>query len=470
VVLMARMEPAGKPADAPRLVERVGAEASNASTAGASGKSGAAGQTATTAPGAASGWPTPAMMRVARAGEYRDAAVGLVRNLANPQSERSSQFRRYLTLLRGGAASDAAFEECFFGSFDALYTAAAQSPARGAPAIELEAPMAAVATARDLPWDRAVLAVGDLLVRAVPWNTVAAELHFRAVLEGHPDDATALRGIALARELDHRVEDAAELWTQSLAAAPDDRVTPMLDGWSRLDRFRLAVGTRRGWEDPLPEQVAAARELFARALAPDPAAPSSPHALHGFGATFLFARTGFDPGVAALERAARLLPGDDEIAADLVLLRAHAGDEDGAWELRRQRLLDRAAPDLDGQVEKLLAEEALHAANQLLLVDQKPTEAMALVRGAAAEVRNPDTRKQLQDVLGQMEQVATKLADSGLYERFIDDFKQAKTLAGQRRFAEARKLLEPYAAETVDPVVRDPARDALRQIDQVDHH
>ena len=454
---MSRMEAAGRGDDPPRLIERVGSAATGSAPAA--------------------------------------AAIGLVRHLANPRSERSSQLRRYLTLLRGGAPADAAFEECFFASFEAISAEVTQVAARGGAApIELAAQAPALSPARELPYDRAVLALGELLLRAVPWNTVAAEIHFRAVLEQRPNDAVALRDVARARDLDDRDEDAAALWQQSIAAAPDDRVTLMLAGWSRLDHFRSSVKTRRGWEDPLPDEVAAARDLFTRAIAPapgeaQPPAPSShhadhgkpqhdvappigadasPHALHGFGATYLFATDRLDPGIAALERAARALPADDEIAADLILLHAHAGNQNLSWEMRRERLLGRAAPELDAMVEKLLAEEALHAAKELLLVEQKPESAIALVRDAAAEVRDPATRQEIEGVLAQMEQVAAKLTSDAVYERFNVDYEKARGLVAERRFAEARRLIEPYAAETMDPLVRQEAKKVLGMIDQVD--
>ena len=119
-------------------------------------------------------------------------------------------------------------------------------------------------------------------------------------------------------------------------------------------------------------------------------------------------------------------------------------------------------------VEKLLAEEALHAAKQLLLVEQKPESAIALVRGAAAEVRDPATRQEIEGVLGQMEQVAAKLANEAVYERFNVDYEKARGLVAERRFAEARRLIEPYAAETMDPLVRQEAKKVLGMIDQVD--
>jgi hypothetical protein len=458
--VMARMEAIGGPGDPPRLVERVASATSSAAPA--------------------------------------DAATSLMRHLANPRSERSSQLRRYLTLLRAGAPSDAAFEECFFASFDAIAAEVGQVAARGAAQpIELTAKATPLDAARELPYDRAALALGELLLRAVPWNTVAAERHLRAALEREPNDAAALRGIALARDLDDRHDDATVLWQQSLAAAPDDRVTLLLAGWSRLDGFRRSVKTRRGWEDPLPAEVAAARELFARAMAPTGAPPApppppasaahdshavhaghdlappialdaSPHALHGFGATYLFARAGFDPGIVALDRAAHRLPADDEIAADLILLHGHAGNQNLAWELRRERLLGRAAPELDAMVEKLLAEEALNSAKQLLLVDEKPDSAIQLLRSAAQEVRDPATRKEIETVLAQMEQVASKLATEGLRARFVDDYERARKLTAQRQFDEARRLIAPYATQTEDPEVAKQAREVLGMIDQVD--
>jgi hypothetical protein len=273
----------------------------------------------------------------------------------------------------------------------------------------------------------------------------------------------------------------------------------MLVGWSRLDYFRRAVAARRGWEDPLPGEVAAARDAFTRAMAPrgaaavaaspPPAAADDPHAGHGahahevippmaddaspyalqgFGATYLFARAGFEPGLVALDRAARVLPGDDAIASDHILLNAHADNQNLAWEMRRERLLDRVAPELDDEVEKLLVEEALHTANQLLLVDQQPDSAIALVRDAVQEVRDPGRRRSIEEVLAQMEQVASRLGDTELQERFLADYQEAQKLARERRFDEARRLMDPYAAEHVEPAIRDAARDVLRQLDAVD--
>jgi hypothetical protein len=119
-------------------------------------------------------------------------------------------------------------------------------------------------------------------------------------------------------------------------------------------------------------------------------------------------------------------------------------------------------------VEKLLAEEALHTAKELLLVEQKPESAIALVRGAAAEVRDTGTRQEIEGVLAQMEQVAAKLASEAVYERFNVDYEKARQLVADRRFAEARQLIAPYAAESMDPLVRQEAIKVLGMIDQVD--
>jgi hypothetical protein len=206
--------------------------------------------------------------------------------------------------------------------------------------------------------------------------------------------------------------------------------------------------------------------MRAHDLGPPIAPDASPHALHGYGATFLYARDRFEPALAALERAARLLPADDEIAADYALLHAHAGNHFLAWELRRDRLLGRIAPELDGEIERLMVEETLHAADRFLLIEQKPDSAIGLVRRAAGEVGDAATRQELERLQGQMEQVAGELARSELYDRFATAYEEARRLIGERRLDQARALLEPFAAEDMDPLVREPARDALRQLDQ----
>jgi hypothetical protein len=90
------------------------------------------------------------------------------------------------------------------------------------------------------------------------------------------------------------------------------------------------------------------------------------------------------------------------------------------------------------------------------------------VRAAAVEVRDPATRREIEGVLAQMEQVAAKLTSDAIYERFNVDYEKARRLVAERRFAEARRLIEPYAAETMDPLVRQEARKVLGMIDQVD--
>jgi len=443
VALAGRLEPAGGQAPAERLAERL--------------PEGAAGLRA------AASWPSPEELLGAGDGELRDAAAGFLRHLAHPRSERSSQFRRYLTLLRGGLPSGAAFEECFFHSFAGLYREVTLATERGgAPPIELAPADPGVAAAAAVTREDVLLALGELVGRATPWNTVAAELHYREVLAARPDDAAALRGVARLRELDGRHDDARLLWEQSLAADPHGVATRLLYGWSRLERFRRSVGTRRGWEDPLPAEVAAARELFRGAHTSTPPA----HLLHGYGATFLYAVDGFAPGLEALERAARLLPGDDEIAADLALLRAHAGDSETAWDDWRARR-GTVDPRLAAEIEKLMIEEALHSADQLLLVRQEPAAAIALVQRALAEAGDPATRAELESLLAQMHEVAVQLERDALLDRFLTAYEEARRLLAERRFDEARRLLEPFAADDLDPMVRDPARDLLRQLDTV---
>jgi hypothetical protein len=457
--LAARLEPADGGSTLRELLPATSAEPAPAGQ----GANGGAGRTAP----ALRTWPPPDHLLGAGRDRHRGIAIELVRHLAHPRSERSSQLRRYLLLLRGGMPGDVAFEECFFTSFAALYADVATAAGRGgAPAIELDVPVPPPPPiAEEADHADVLLTLGDLLTRAAPWNTVAAELHYRGVLEARPGDARALRGIAALRDLDGRAQDAAALWEQALAATPPtDVVAPTLHAWSRLERFRRGVGARRGWEDPLPAEVASIRDLFLRAMRAAGDARAPVHALHGYGATFLYASDGFEPGLEALERAAALLPGDAEIAADLALLAAHAGDHERGWELWRRRVRDDAAPGLAAEIERLLAEESLHAADRSLR-EERPDAAMELLRRAAAEVREPATRAQIDELVRQIEKLAEQLVRDLLSDRFLVAFEEAKRLARERRFDEARRLLEPFAGQEVDPVVRDQARELVEQLD-----
>lgn len=409
-------------------------------------------------------WPSAeVLLEPGGGGGAVDAARALVRHLAQPRSNRSAQLRRYLTLLRGGWAESLAFEESFGVPFALLYAEVRREAQRGnAPPLVLPAAGGSEdAVAHRVPHERLLVALGDLLARAAPWNTVAAELHYRAAMEAGAPQAAVLRGIATLRRLDGRLEDAWALFEDSLELAPRDPVTLTLYGWSLLEHFRFEVGTRRGWEDPAPAPVLEARSLFDRARRE--AAPA-PHAFHGYGATYLFSTQGLEPGLDALERAHALLPAWPEILADLVLLHAHAGDAERARDLYDRRLARRAPPQLVAEVGRLLVEEELVLANRLLGRGERDA-ARELLHQSLENARDPDARREVEAILDQLAELESARERDALRARFNAAYEAARRHIQAGELEAARRLLAPFAADPTDPEVQATARDLLRQLE-----
>lgn len=386
-------------------------------------------------------WPAASQLSTLDRAQLRPVAVAIVHYLLAPGSDRSAQFSRYLSLLRSSGPEALFFDEAFAGNLEQVNSEArSRGNRRGpAPSISLSSQPATAPPATALAYPEVLNLLGELLNEIAPWNTVAAELHYRQALESAPESAVAetaaaWRGIALVRDLDRRHTDALQMYDRSLALNPTDADTLTLAGWSRLEAFRRAVGTRRGWESQAPEPVAAARRNCGNALE---SAPGLAPALHCFGATFLYERSVPEKAAAALKEAHRLLPRNDEVLLDLILLHGHRGDFESAWRLYRGPLQRLAPPSSLSLAAKILVEDAMAHATDLVRSEDfsGAREVLDLTR---LEVPDPQLDQAIAGLSG---------IEEGLRrDRLVTLHNRAAELMAERRWQEARGLLDTLLA------------------------
>ena len=409
----------------------------------------------------ASLWPPVPGLPTDRA--KRDTiSAALTRYLLQPQSSRSSQYRRYLILLRGRTPDVLAFEESFGILFEFFYQEAKAAAARGyrlhlalpVPG-ELETP-----TPDDASRAEVDLALGDLVARSAAWNTVAAALHYSEIASDSALAAAATRGEAFLRDLDRRHQDAVELYEASLASNPTDTTTALLLGWSLLDRFRREVGTVIGREKPMPPEIAKARSLFETASLAD---PLNPHLQHGLGATYLFAAVDPGAGISALEKAHDLLPNDTSILADWILALARVGRGEEARALLRERLGPVAPAELVNQTVRFLLEEDLERVTKLLR-DGDLEAAETILRAAREGAGDAETIQDLEAALEQIELLRHQVELDDQIDRFQTAVEEARLHAQAGDIPGARDLIEPFLEPEVDDDVRAAAVQVLGEI------
>ena len=420
-------------------------------------------------------WPTSSQLLAPDtldSARLRPFAVAIVHYLLSPGTDRSAQFTRYLLLLRSSGPEPLAFDEAFAVNLEEVNGEARArrrlAQRKGGPALKVSLTSESVRpTPATLAYPEVLNLLGDLLSRIAPWNTVAAELHYRQALESNPEStvaestvaestvaesAAAWRGIAVVRDLDQRPGDALEMYDRSLALAPTDVDTLTLAGWSRIEDFRRRVGTRRGWESQAPEAVATARAHCAKALEID---PDLTPALHCYGATFLYQRSLPADAAMALEKAHRRLPRDPDILLDLVLVHGHRGDFDTAWHLYRGRLQSLAPPVSLSLATKILVEDALARATELV-----QAEDFAAARQILELTRDEVPDPRLDDFVDGLARVEAGLRR----DRLVTLHNRAAELMGESRWQEARGLLDTLLASDLPDDLLESTRRMLAQL------
>jgi tetratricopeptide (TPR) repeat protein len=165
--------------------------------------------------------------------------------------------------------------------------------------------------------------LGDLLAHTVSERRDQAAAHFRAALALEPDHGLARAGLGWLAEQAGDPEGALAAYREAIERVPDDFLVQLLYG----DRLLATLGRRRPIKE---EELLTLRQAQAALRRATELAPRYPEAWARLGLALNLEPQGSGEAVAALERAAALLPARMDVALNLLLAHARAGDAGAA--------------------------------------------------------------------------------------------------------------------------------------------
>ncbi|HET8775808.1 MAG TPA: tetratricopeptide repeat protein [Thermoanaerobaculia bacterium] len=306
---------------------------------------------------------------------------------------RRAQLSRYLRNLGEDQPADNAFAAAFGKTYSDLeqevrayvrrtaftYTRYTLPPAT-LPEIPKPVPM---------PRDALLFELGHLLAHAAPDSAADARRFLDEVVAADASHAGAHADIGRLQFLAGRREEANESFARAVALGSSDPQVYLLVGISALN----AVTGTNAEPGPPGELRLRARKAFERSAELDPEAAV---AWTGIGATYISTDEDPAPGVAALERALALAPGDADAAFYLVQLYARSGRRAEAQELIDTVLSRGAEPE-----QLAFAREALRRAGvnaNIQVVNEaiaranagKTAEALAILDGLLPQIEDAE--------------------------------------------------------------------------------
>jgi len=249
-------------------------------------------------------------------------------------------------------------------------------------------------------WAPMLTRLGELNAFVHGDTDLARQLFLKA-LELDPDRPGPNAGLGYVYELEGRHEEAEALFTRALNRRPDVARIALMRGYALLDRFERQAGSVFIPEDEPDPLILQSRAEFERSLDVEPDLAEG-HA--GLGATYLY-DTG-DParGIAALEHARTLLPRRMDLAAQLSLLYAHAGNIQASramMELVERGTRDRALVETTHRLLILADRERIAE----LIEQGRSSEAESALRALLAGVTDPRARANLEAGLAELRRV-----------------------------------------------------------------
>ena len=376
-----------------------------------------------------------------RRGAFYAHSWALVHYLLAGSPERRDQAVGYLRLLQEGEPLDASFQRSF-GDTAALerelktyiqsYTFNfSRAPIRSETDLSLQVlPMA---------WHDVLTRLGDLLVNIGAEHHEEAAKHFRAALEAKPDHGPAQAGLGQIEEQAGRLSEAQALYEQATRHAPDDFLVQYLYGRLLLDL------------DQSSTSLAQSRAALSRVVA---LRPDFGEAWARLGYTWTGAETLSTDAVRALETAHRLLPSRMDVAHNLAIAYAQAGQPQKTGELI-ERMIAARAPDhyVENAREALLEED--HRRAEELVGKQKLEEALQILEQVRDRTQRPEKRTALDARVAEVRGVLE-------FNRFADGYNEAVRLANRGDRKGAIAVLEPLVETTKNP---DQARHAREMLD-----
>jgi tetratricopeptide (TPR) repeat protein len=378
-----------------------------------------------------------------RRGGFYAESWALVHYLISGNPERRRQAAEYLRLAQAGAPPDQVFAKAFGADPATLehelrvYIQKRLFEYNRVP-VRPEAKLAA--DVRPMSQTDVLYRLGDLLANLSDDRAADAAEHFRAVLALQPDHGPALAGLGFLAQRAGRTAEALSWLEKAAKLAPDDVPTQYLYAEALL-------------ADPGPDSLRLARAALRRAVAKR---PDFGEAWARLGYTYQAEENLPPEGVEALETAHRLLPARMDVAHNLALAYARAGQTARAQELIDRVLVPQGTPEqVESAREGLLDEERRRA--EELIDAQKLAEALPVLEAVKAKTSRPQRRTEIEQRIEEVRRVLS-------FNTFVERYNQAVELANRGKVPEAVAILEPLVQTTQDPTQVERARTLLERL------
>ncbi|HEX9736277.1 MAG TPA: tetratricopeptide repeat protein [Thermoanaerobaculia bacterium] len=359
----------------------------------------------------------------------------LVHYLLIGNAELRQRVPEYLRVLARGTSPAAAWRQVFAVEPDALEAALVEY-VKGDTFSYLPIPVTAAA---DLGAETYPLAehetlfhLGDLLVHTAPERHADAAELFRRAVELTSEHGPSWGGLGYSSELVGDHEAARAHYEKAAAHSPDDPLLQYLYGESLL----RALGGQRPSGEEATALLGRARDAMERATRLD---PDFAQAWVRLGYAHSLEHRPSPAEVETLETAARLLPRRADVAFNLLLAYARAGDR-GQAEATRQRLdLLQADAAILARAREIVLQLEFREGTELMRQDRLD-DAVAVLAHVQASTRDPDLAERAAEYLG-------TAAKASRHNRFVEPYNRAVRLLEAGDLEAAVAAIEELAAD-----------------------
>jgi tetratricopeptide (TPR) repeat protein len=258
--------------------------------------------------------------------------------------------------------------------------------------------------------------LGDLLAHTPPIEFDAAAQHMQAAIDADPEFAPAWATLGYLDHLRGEDERAGRRFARALELGDGDPRTHRLMAQSLLERFEATLET--GFESfvKTPEILRRSRDHFEQALKIEPQhAPS----VAGLARTFIY-EPNSPRALPALRRAIQLLPRQNDLLLDLIVVTAHRRDIEGAQLHLDRSLRPRGEASLTRSAEAIIATTAIEQSFELDAEGDRDG-AIELLGRTAQGMQNGTVRGQLLAHVQTLQIQALTGAELDLYNEAIED-------------------------------------------------
>lgn len=306
---------------------------------------------------------------------------------------------------------------------------------------------------RPMARDEVLYRLGDFLLHIDSERVREAEDHLHEAIRLNPGHAAAHADLGQALELRGLPKEAHVEFEKAIALDPSNHALALAYGYALVDEAMPAGFTEIRRDQGIPPGIARARGLFQGATS---AAPDLVDAWAGLGSTYLYENGDLAPGVAALERAHRLMPTRIDVTHNLAELYGLSGQRG-----RAQDLIDRVLNRSE--------DPAIRASGSMILFDADVAEINALIEKGDTDAAAGRLRSLLQsaptpELKSMVEEQLAAITQTAGQSSAVDQFNAALVKANAKQYDAAVAILERLQAPGNDPGIAAQAKDLLSQV------